>query len=1425
MKKFLFIVAIFILMGLTSYAQINFQFIVKRPLPVKFSKWQQDPSIIQLLLINSSPTPYEKFQISLTITDENGNRVAYTKDNHSRAKKFNINPGETKIISGPDLVNFKAVHYDKSIEDIIFTTNSLPEGNYLLCARIIDSLGNNIGIGGERCELISIFLPEPPTLISPYNRSTLINNLPQFVWTPVVGLDPSIQVEYRIKIAKIFQGQTPRTAIETNVPILDKYVRATSYQYLPSDINLSNYTDDFGFAWQVQAVDANTKEPVTKSDGKSEVWSFFNQNNVISRINLISPDNNSKFSSANGLFYFTWNLSEQMSPISGFKLKIVEVNQGQSAFQAMKNNQPVFAKNDIPPTVFSVYINDDNTVLLNRKKYAWQVYSLGFQGGNILDSSEIRTFTVKSSLIDDIDLVSPANNSIITLDSVRNVYNFKWSASQVQKPITNFILKIVPLLAGQTPEIAISNNFPVFNKNDIAPQESEFSIGKNQGVLTNQKYIWQVQAVSRMFNNQVVGESDIWVFEVNSAPTTIENISSFTIGSYKIDIKNITNNSMMNFSGVGEFNLWQGAPKLTVNFDKLQLANYGVNNNFDWRVVVGEIATPITPFVDTLEYNDPEIPTNPTAGSQYVKSSAFIEIKGIKFNPSSNLANAKISFKSPLIVRGGSPNLTIETLDSWFNVNPISKVDSGLTKSRDRIESQLLTPRNFTYELDQTSEFIVSRNKLELKLNGIVTLPDNLKDKDGKIIKIKFNNVKGFKFNSDLKDEQLYYPINSELWAKINKVNVDLYLGLISLIEGSITINTSSLRNFDAVNLDDKDSVYLNDRGLSCKIVRNEQNQQASNFRGFRFTVKNFQLEVKDNLLRSVSNLLGDVKIPFLNQNAELRLQITNSGIGNGVIDPQSLNEQWIEIFNDTKSGTKINLKPIGIAYSSTQNHFKMNADIKYDNLPNRGLSTEEISVSNLTIDSAGTVSIEGANNLGAITLQDAKTGKFNGFPITIETFKIFSSSEYQIEIDGTIVMTDDLSNDGGTPFNASVSIARNGVGGGKDAIFELPSSGEIKIADIPLKFGNNSSKFNVKVKWFDDDPVYGKGFMAQTELEMKKPGVYKVQGKIMIGKTDNGNGFAYWFVEAGVEFGRPIPIAFYDIGVKGFTGRVYSKMKHSGKGITASDYVPDKDSKFGVYAKVPICSFTDHGVKFWGYTDLEVTVGAGFTCVLHGKLYFLSKRYGDRDARITGEATISVSTNPLLFETEVNVNADFWRALCGQGNLKIHISEDDWYMKLGSRNNPITLDYMCGLGGYFGYFEILKTRSTLGFGYRFDTGEQRWGYGVGFFGRAWGSISFLGDVVYSPLQVFASATLNGNARIGAYIDMSVWSGTLTLLEGTVTANLQATFPDPFCFAGSIYARACIDPCPVFSCEICESTTMGIRYKNGNFELKTTCNE
>jgi hypothetical protein len=1013
----------------------------------------------------------------------------------------------------------------------------------------------------------------------------------------------------------------------------------------------------------------------------------------------------------------------------------------------------------------------------------------------------------------------PQNNTVLQLDSVQNVYYFTWDPSQVTQPYSNIAIKIVPLEVGQNPKAAIQNNQAVYDKNNLPFGTSNITIAKNEGVFGDGQYAWQVKAIN---NNQIIAESNVWVFSVIIPPVNLRDLNDFYAHNYKVRVLSITNEMSNNFSGQGEVILWDGGPRFIVNFNGLQLVNIGTDADPKWKMVRGEITQPVPLTNVNLDYRDPKIPQPIPNGSKYANSIATLEINGIKFTPTSNNVKGIVKLKTPFLDKNTNDNINLVSVESLFRVHPLTKIDTGSVKLSAPVNSTLIDPNNFVYEVNQESDLEVSKHKLILKLDGKVKMPQNVKDKGGNDVIVSFNDVGGFKFDLDIKDKPISYSVNPDMWIDFNLLDVDIYEGRFSLKEGVIAFDQVKSGGLNSINLDQNDSTYLAHNGLNCKINEDNTTSKTGKFRGYKFIVNDFKLVVVANKISTVSNLSGDVRIPFINQNAKFDLSINQNGISDGVVDVSEIDDDWINLFTDSEDGTKFKVKVKGLAYDSDSNIFSMNAIFDYDNQPNIGIATDEIDVTNIEIDSTGNVKIFGANDAGVKFLENAKTGTYNGFSITFDRLKVVKQDEYIVGISGNIVLTDDLSNDGGTPFDAEIFIPVEL--GGKDASHENNLLRKAKVNEIPLKFNNKSSNFDAKVKWFNNDPVYGKGFLAQLKLKMKKPSYFEAESKIMIGKTDNGNGFAYWFVEAGVEFNPGIPTTFADIAINGFTGRVYSRMKHSGKGISSSDYVPDENNKFGVYAKLPISSASDAGKKFWGFTDLEIMVGDGLTAVLHGELQVFSSGYKKKDGKIKGDATITVSTQPIFFETDVNVSANLWNALCGNAKLNVHIDDKTWHVKFGSKKKPNTMKVMCrDLLTYKNYLEIYPQYTTLGIMYDFDTGEQRWGEVFGCWGRAWGNIDFVGKMTYQNFNVQANATLTAQANIGVFIDLSVWSGNKTLLEGQVNANLNATFPDPMCMAGSVYAEVCFDPCPIGSCNICASATFKMRYKNGEFDLENSC--
>lgn len=277
-----FLLATFFVCG--AFAQVTTSVIIRTPTPASLAEWQRDRSLFRIILFNPSGAPeYRDARIGFIVREAGSSKIiAQSQDNSAAIPPFTIPAGaSTTIRTGADIFNEQSINVDVSLRSIVATTNSLPEGNYEFCVKVFDSKNNEIGAGGELCRQFSILIPDPPSLILPTNDATLPRaTFPIFSWTPVQTLGSPIR--FALKIVPVFDGQTPRAAIDGNPILFEKFgISGVSYQYSPAQPQFSLYPDATGFAWQIQALDIQNK-PATRNDGKSEIFTF--------RFDKLTPD-------------------------------------------------------------------------------------------------------------------------------------------------------------------------------------------------------------------------------------------------------------------------------------------------------------------------------------------------------------------------------------------------------------------------------------------------------------------------------------------------------------------------------------------------------------------------------------------------------------------------------------------------------------------------------------------------------------------------------------------------------------------------------------------------------------------------------------------------------------------------------------------------------------------------------------------------------------------------------------------------------------------------------------------------------------------------------------------------------------------------------------------------------------------------------
>lgn len=264
-----------------AHAQVTIILNTPSQLPERVNDWERLNALFSVTITNTGSAPLQRLRVAATVTNLDNNAVLFRTKN-DLTRPFNAPPRTPQTLTAPQILPANSFEYDASVQTALIRTNTLPEGAYRLCVRVIDERGTTIGF--EQCRTFNVVIPDPPSLISPVNGDSLrraamsLPHLPMFQWTPVFARFGQ-QSKYKVRIVPVFEGQQPRQALEGNPVLLEKIVQTSSYQWLPSDPQFGNYPNAKGFVWQVQAVDPNdvsiaNVRAVGRNEGKSEMFTF-----------------------------------------------------------------------------------------------------------------------------------------------------------------------------------------------------------------------------------------------------------------------------------------------------------------------------------------------------------------------------------------------------------------------------------------------------------------------------------------------------------------------------------------------------------------------------------------------------------------------------------------------------------------------------------------------------------------------------------------------------------------------------------------------------------------------------------------------------------------------------------------------------------------------------------------------------------------------------------------------------------------------------------------------------------------------------------------------------------------------------------------------------------------------------------------------
>ena len=234
---------------------ISYSQVIIRPTALNspFFKFEQ---LFQIQLMNTSPEAVRGvIQVRL-------------EDNLSK-NIFQINSLPITLAKGQNIQG-NAINWEQGLDlsnqQLASTLNQygrLVNGQYIYCYRFIDqSNGRTIGSFCQESAAINYQLP---ALIYPRNSQKITNPFPVLSWRAPIPLFGN-ELNYALRLVSLEKGQSPLDAINSNLPLLEKYrLKHLILPYPPTGIPLKK---DQQYVWQVTAFWGEVEV------GKTEIWQF-----------------------------------------------------------------------------------------------------------------------------------------------------------------------------------------------------------------------------------------------------------------------------------------------------------------------------------------------------------------------------------------------------------------------------------------------------------------------------------------------------------------------------------------------------------------------------------------------------------------------------------------------------------------------------------------------------------------------------------------------------------------------------------------------------------------------------------------------------------------------------------------------------------------------------------------------------------------------------------------------------------------------------------------------------------------------------------------------------------------------------------------------------------------------------------------------
>ncbi len=1081
--------------------------------------------------------------------------------------------------------------------------------------------------------------------------------------------------------------------------------------------------------------------------------------------------------------------------------------------------------------------------------------------------SEVCVFTYVQGNTQKARLLSPIKAEVSPFN---NGHQFKYQTPAGSKSMLTDI-SIYKLKPNQEPEQAIANNPDLTNKVDAKVGLESYSYPNR---LDPGKYCWIIRQYLPGQSPEQGIVSDYEVFTVSDETVSSSDIKSFKFCGFEIFVNGTTSDKPESFSGSGYFFPKAGSSKTSVKFNQLKLLYFGYENGVstNWQVVDGKMtATLATPenykvtandgidgkfeiLIEALRFTVNNLPAyfdskkkhwilaETEKGSPQQVDAKTVGIWKAPFNASTVYEVTKFVNGKPTVTKSKKTEPFMLKAEGWMTLIDFTKFTFyGNLKSQNPMEGNIDYPE-LVLTLNAGSEIKINTSKAGLNLSGNIKIPNGYTEQlMGKNIKSK---------------DQYNFEDQNTLLIQTTYVNGKRTLNLCKDKSTRLVIEKANFRL--SSNAPDGGCAGFSSLGLfipypkleldylgktysltADKCVTNfgngyclkEKKGILSNFKfeDFKTSENQFYCFITNSRLENLG-IVGKLVVPVLQVKMPFEIMVDYDGVQDGYVETDGKEYTMYE-----KGGDKVTYKPTSGVLK--KGNVVLDGKFSFYNAQKENLELKNVELKKLNISSAGEVSHSGFYYF----LPTQVKGFYQSYVFKAAAIKVKAKAgqKVEIKISGTLVLEEESISSKNALLITYAFHPNHGVSSEEyqyaDAgnLPPVPSDNSLEISTNKVRAAHEGplGTFEIEVEYKKDDPVYGNGFIGKGNAELSEPYDIDVSVYLCVGKKIKiGSSFNYWFIESGVSNFKPIPTGILDVSVYGFKGRVYYHMEHApgSTNINNNDYIPSSNVKLGVFALADLKTAGSDGRVFWGPLSTEVTTNANWgldKIKCRGEAQLLSSGAGSLDGKLSGYADLTMAFSPKkYFQGLVHVEGVVYDAIQLSGDLNLYFGSDDFYVRVGSKQVPISA-YFIPTGNQVSAYVCLEKKSgniVTSFGAAgdvFSIGVNKKKcigccdvveccFKASAQVRVYGSID--GSVAFPNFQMQGGVALDASAEVCASAcGIGMCPGVSCSVSG------QFALPDPFCVGGT-FKLVTPSPLPDIGFRARYHSDAGVQFGVGN---------